>query len=126
METDGFYQATLESLPEAVIATDAQGHVRYLNITAKRLLGVSLNEARGRPFADVVVLRDGYSGETVASPVARLLGNGGRPERQARDRLVQPGGTEVAVDESAALIRGNSGEVIGMVFVLRAAALRGG
>lgn len=125
METEGFYQATLESLPEAVIATDAQGHVRYLNVSAKRLLGMSLNEARGRPFAEVVILHDGATGEAVSSPLTRLLSRSEHPGNNALDRVKQPGGNEIAVDDSAALIRGNSGEVLGMVFTLRAAAHHG-
>jgi PAS domain S-box-containing protein len=126
MDTEGFYQATLESLPEAVIATDAQGHVRYLNVSAKRLLGVSLNEARGRPFGEVVMLRDGASGAAVSSPLTRLLGRSEHEgDKNRRDRVIQPGGNEIAVDDSAALIRGQAGEVLGMVFTLRTALRHG-
>lgn len=121
MNTADFFQATLESLPDAVVATDAMGHIRYLNVTAKRLLGASLNEARGRPFAELVALRDGETGTPVASPLARLLARDSVLYARPRDILVQPDGAEVEVEESAALIRGRAGEVIGMVFILRVA-----
>ena len=58
---------TLDSIGEAVLSTDAQGKVTYLNRKAEEMTGWRREEARGRPMADVLRLL-----ESVGSPA---LGN---------------------------------------------------
>jgi PAS domain S-box-containing protein len=72
-------QVTLASIGDAVISTDADGRIDYLNAVAESLTGWSIAEARGRPIADVLNLVD----ESPASPskircCARLRGATGQ------------------------------------------------
>ncbi|HSS52623.1 MAG TPA: ATP-binding protein [Thermoanaerobaculia bacterium] len=48
----------LDKIGDAVVTTDAQGRVTFLNPAAERLAGMKLDAARGRPFRDVLPLLD--------------------------------------------------------------------
>jgi PAS domain S-box-containing protein len=47
---------TLDSIGEAVLRTDGQGKIAYLNRKAEEMTGWRREEARGRPMADVLRL----------------------------------------------------------------------
>ena len=60
---------TLQSIGDAVIATDLDGRVIRMNTTAERLTGWSLVAARGRPLVDVFNIVNAESRLAVPSPV---------------------------------------------------------
>ncbi len=49
---------TLDSIGEAVLRTDMQGNVMYLNRIAEKMTGWRREEALGRPVADVLRIID--------------------------------------------------------------------
>ncbi len=53
-----FSQATLEAVVDAVIATDTEGRIEYINPVASSLTGVAEADAVGRPIDEVVALYD--------------------------------------------------------------------
>jgi diguanylate cyclase (GGDEF)-like protein/PAS domain S-box-containing protein len=53
-----FSQATLEAVVDAVIATDTEGRIEYINPVATSLTGVTEAEALGRPIDEIVALYD--------------------------------------------------------------------
>jgi diguanylate cyclase (GGDEF)-like protein/PAS domain S-box-containing protein len=57
--------ATLDSIGEAVLRTDVQGKVAYLNRKAEEMTGWRREEARGRPVADVFRIIEGVDGLAV-------------------------------------------------------------
>ncbi len=113
------YLAVLESIPDAVVTTSTQGQIRYLNLAAKRLLGCGLNEARDRPLQDFLKVMDGPTRRPVASPLSRYLGRSEQLSPAEFDILVRRDGSEVPIDCSLALIRAKSGDVTGVMLVLR-------
>ena len=48
----------LDKIGDAVVTTDAQGRVTFMNAAAERLAGTRLDAAQGRPFQDVLPLLD--------------------------------------------------------------------
>lgn len=64
---------TLESIADAVITTDAQGVIEYLNPVAERLTGWPAEAARGQPLSVVFHLLDERSREQASDPVTRCL-----------------------------------------------------
>jgi diguanylate cyclase (GGDEF)-like protein/PAS domain S-box-containing protein len=115
-------QVTLDSIGDAVLATDLVGNLTYMNVEAESLTGWSSEEALGRPLTDVFHIVDG---ETLA--VAR------NPARQAieEDRtvglalgclLLRRDSTGVAIEDSAAPIHNRDGSVAGAVIVFHDAA----
>lgn len=63
-----WFRVALERIADAVVATDAQSRVRFMNPAAERLAGVSLEAARGRSVSDVLHLLDEESREPARIP----------------------------------------------------------
>jgi PAS domain-containing protein len=57
-----WYETTLRSIGDAVIATDNAGQVTFLNSVAEALTGWTSEDAAGRPIAEVFVIRNGLAG----------------------------------------------------------------
>lgn len=64
---------TLDSIVDAVIATDQSGAVERMNQEASRLTGVSNDEAVGRPLSEVLKLKNPETGKPILNPVKDLL-----------------------------------------------------
>lgn len=110
-------QTTLQSIGDAVITTDAEGRVEYLNAIAENLTGWPLAEAQGLPLTEVFVLLNEATRETLDNPVLQCLRDAEviKPTEQAV--LVNRRGQEIAIQDSAAPIRDRAGGVIGAVLV---------
>jgi diguanylate cyclase (GGDEF)-like protein/PAS domain S-box-containing protein len=110
----------LDSLSEALITTDADGRVDYLNPAAARLMGVVAEEAAGTMLEDLVGVADEADRKLLAEPVRQALA-AGTPLNLGRRAVVlrQPGGAEHLVELSAAPIHMETGESIGAVVLLR-------
>ena len=62
-------RVALDKIGDAVVTTDAQGHVTFMNPAAERLAGQGLDSARGRPLQDVLSLLDESRIETTVEPL---------------------------------------------------------
>lgn len=109
----------LSSIGDGVIATDETGAVRYINPIGETLSGWRADEARGRPIAEVLPLIDEQSREPLEAPVYACLRQGVVIELSERAVLVRRDGSEIAIADSAAPIRGHDAKAIGVVMVFR-------
>jgi diguanylate cyclase (GGDEF)-like protein/PAS domain S-box-containing protein len=113
-------RVTLHSIGDAVITTDAEERVEYLNPVAERLTQWTLAEARGRPIAEVCPLIDETTMKNVAMPVARAMRDGQLCHFDGKElALVRRDGTTLAIEDSAAPIRNKHTAVIGGAMVFR-------
>lgn len=110
-------QVTLQSIGDAVISTDADGRIEYINPVAETLTAWSLDEARGRPIADVLNLVNEITREPIENPLMCALGRGETGAPADHSVLITRSGQEVAIQESAAPICDRQGRVIGAVIV---------
>lgn len=78
----------LESIADAVIGTDAEGRVVYLNPTAEDCTGWSAADALGRPAEEVFALVDELSGQALGERLRRALRDG-RPFRLPQRSLLR-------------------------------------
>ncbi|HEU4654360.1 MAG TPA: PAS domain-containing protein [Steroidobacteraceae bacterium] len=69
-------EVTLASIGDAVIVTDAEGRVTYLNSVAESLTGWSSRSASGRALPEVFKIINEYSRQPEADPVAKVLRSG--------------------------------------------------
>jgi diguanylate cyclase (GGDEF)-like protein/PAS domain S-box-containing protein len=110
-------QVTLQSIGDAVISTDAEGRIEYINPIAESLTAWTLEEARGRPIGEVLSLVNEITRDPIENPLLYVLGGGQTSAPTDHSVLITRSGHEVAIQESAAPICDRAGRVIGAVIV---------
>ncbi|HEX6647955.1 MAG TPA: PAS domain S-box protein [Pyrinomonadaceae bacterium] len=110
---------TLASIGDAVIVTDAHGHVTSVNAEAERLLGWKHVEIVHRPLSDVFRIVDERSRRPAENPVDRALREGAVVGLANHTILIARDGREIPIDDSAAPIRQGDGPVLGVALVFR-------
>lgn len=110
---------TLASIGDAVLVTDAEGRVQFLNREAERLTGWINAEAAGRPLPDVFRIINEESRESVEDPASKVLRFGTVVGLANHTVLIGKNGVEVPIDDSAAPIRDAEGPLHGIVLVFR-------
>ena len=113
------FRTTLASIGDAVIATDTDGLVSYVNPVALAMTGWGEAEALGKPLRDVFTVIDEKSREPADHPAARVMQAGTVVGPEDSLVLVSRSGVEYPIDESAAPIRDRWGHVAGVVLVFR-------
>jgi PAS domain S-box-containing protein len=112
-------RATLDSIGDAVIATDINGRITRMNPVAQKLTGWPLEDALGKPLEQVFVVIHSQTRKQAYNPVRHVLKNGHTLELANHTALIARDGTERQIADSAAPIRDASGTVIGAVLVFR-------
>jgi PAS domain S-box-containing protein len=112
-------RVTLASIGDAVITTDADGRVTFLNAAAQSLTGWSQAEALGQLLTDVFKIVHEDTRQPVDNPAIRALETGTVVRLANHTILIARTGDEHPVDDSAAPIRDESGITIGSVLVFR-------
>ena len=111
--------ATLDSIGEGVITTDARGRIDYMNQAAETLTGTSGASAAGKAFEEIATLIDEGSRKSLGDPVRQCLASGARVTLGRRALLLsKQGGNEFSIELSAAPIRTMNQEVTGAVVIL--------
>jgi PAS domain S-box-containing protein len=113
------YFATLNSIADAVIATDAGGRIVFINPVAEALTRWKLAEAQGRPLADVFRIIDAATRGDVPSPVEKVIADGETIGLTEGTLLIARDGSELAIDETCAPIFDAKHELAGVVLVFR-------
>ena len=113
-----WFETTLSSIGDAVVVTDRQGAVRFLNPVAERLTGWRLPEAESRAVTEVLPMRQQAS-EAVEWPILEVLRHGTAVNVTSRFVLVRRDGTTVPVEDSASPIHDERGRLVGAVMVFR-------
>lgn len=110
---------TLASIADAVITTDTEGRVAFLNGMAQALTGWTQTEAEGRLLAEVFQIINEETREAVEDPAARALEEGNIVGLANHTVLIARDGTRRPIDDSAAPIRDEKGQVYGAVLIFR-------
>ena len=109
----------LQSLAEAIIATDKDGRVTFMNPAAEQLTGSQANTAMGKPLEEVVSLVEENERRLLAEPVHQALTSGTAVNLSRRALLLpSAGGGERSIELTASPIRNADREVIGAVVML--------
>jgi two-component system, sensor histidine kinase and response regulator len=114
-----WFRTTLSSIGDAVIATDAEGRVRFLNGVAQSLTGWTEDDAIDRPLDEIFNILDDRTRDRCEDPVAEVLKCGRSVDLASFTRLVAKDGTERIIADSAAPISSGKGKVVGVVLVFR-------
>jgi PAS domain S-box-containing protein len=119
-ESEERLSATLRSIGDGVISTDASGKVVSLNAAAEMLTGWSCSEATGHPVTEVFRVINGKTKGVAENPVWRALQEGCTViSLTDHPMLIGREGTERLIADSCAPISGIGGTVVGAVLVFR-------
>jgi PAS domain S-box-containing protein len=110
---------TLNSIGDAVIATDAGGLVTLLNPLAEQLTGWTREEAFGRPVDEIFQIINKETRQPAVIPVVETLAHGTIQGLANHTVLIARGGSECDIADSCAPIRDRDAQVIGAVLVFR-------
>ena len=113
------FRVTLASIGDAVIATDRQGQISFINHVAGELIGWQQADVMGKPLEDVFKIINEQSREIVESPVAKVLREGNVVGLANHTVLISKSGREIPIDDSGAPIPAEDGGIEGIVLVFR-------
>jgi diguanylate cyclase (GGDEF)-like protein/PAS domain S-box-containing protein len=109
----------LDSLAEAIIATDRDGRISYANAAAEHLIGVEPGAAIGKLLEEVIGLVDETDRRLLSDPVKQALTTGAPVNLSRRALLLsKANGSERSIELSASPIRNAEKEVTGAVILL--------
>jgi len=111
------WRVTLASVGDAVVTTDVEARITYLNAVAERLTGWTDADARGRPLDEVVRIVGERDRLPADNPAKRALREGAAVGLANHSILIARDGSERAIDDSAAPIKDEQGVVSGCVLV---------
>ncbi len=115
-------RAALASIGDAVITTDTEGRVTFLNPVAQSLTGWTQDEATGVSVETIFKIVHPETRMIIESPTVRALREGVNVGLTNRTLLIAKDGTELPIgpiDDSAGPIRNDNGELAGVVLVFR-------
>jgi PAS domain S-box-containing protein len=118
-ESEERWATTLASIGDAVIATDVDGRISFMNNVAEELTGWTLPEASTKLVAEIFNIINEHTRYQVENPVTKVLREGMIVSLANHTILVRKDGTEVPIDDSGAPIRDASGKTVGVVLVFR-------
>jgi diguanylate cyclase (GGDEF)-like protein/PAS domain S-box-containing protein len=110
---------TLRAISDAVVTTDSEGNVDYMNTAAENITGWELRAAHGRPAAEIFKVVHQDSGKIIESPLGRCLREGRSLGVSLQGLVLDKSGEQIASFESASPIRDRDGRIIGAVMIFR-------
>jgi PAS domain S-box-containing protein len=113
------WEATLSSIGDAVIATDTEAKITFMNKIAEKATGWLLSEVSGKPLGKVFHIINENTCKIVENPVTKVLQKGIVVGLANHTLLVRKDGSKVPIDDSGAPIKGKDGKITGAVLVFR-------
>ncbi|MCY0093219.1 PAS domain-containing protein [Hoeflea ulvae] len=110
-------RVTLHSIGDAVMTTDADGAVAWLNPVAERMTGWSSDEAMGQPSHVVFNIVHEETGQCAQDPIRACLEMTNVVGLDRDTMLIARDGREFSIEDSAAPIRNSDGDILGVVLV---------
>ena len=110
---------TLRSIGDAVIATDAQGAISFMNTVAEELTGWRADDVVGQPLDSLLPLIDPATGAPMTGLATSVLRSGAVIETVDGALVEDRNGRRFPVTGSGAPIKDQNGVVMGVVVVLR-------
>jgi len=115
----GLPALALSSLAEAIIGTDRDGRINYMNPAAEQLTASPADAAIGRLLEEIVSLVDETDRRLLSDPVHQALTTGAAVNLSRRALMLsRANGSERSIELSASPIRNSARELIGSVVML--------
>ena len=118
-EREEWFRITLTSIGDAVVVTDEAGKVKFLNPVAETLTGRDLRRAKDQDITEVFPIFNEYTGAATQNPVRQVMEEGQVVGLANHTVLRHADGYLIPIEDSAAPIRNDRGDLIGVVLVFR-------
>lgn len=113
------FRTMIASLADAAIVTDQRGRIRYMNAQAEALLGTTFLKVKKVRIQDVVRFLDRRTREPVELPVDAILRGEVPTSPTLKRRIVTLEGMDSEVEETVAPLRSRSGQISGLLLIVR-------
>jgi len=111
--------STLLSVGDGVITVGMEGNVELINPVAEKLTGWTQDTAQGQPIESVFKIVNEYTREEVKNPIRTVLETGQIIELANHTSLIAKDGIERSIDDSAAPIQDENGNIHGVILIFR-------
>ena len=118
-QREEWFRVTLTSVGDGVIATDGHGAVTFLNPIAENLTGRRTAEVKGKPVHEAFPIFNEYTRQAVDNPVDKVMASGRVVGLANHTVLQKKDGTFLPIEDSAAPIRDDRNQLVGVVLVFR-------
>jgi PAS domain S-box-containing protein len=118
-QREQWFRVTLTSVGDGVVATDSRGHVTFLNPVAETLMGAKLADVQGKPIEQAFPIFNEYTHQPVDNPVQKVMESGRIIGLANHTVLQKRDGTLIPIEDSAAPIRDDNDQLVGVVLVFR-------
>jgi len=112
-------QQTLDSITDAIITTNENGFIQYINPYAQKLTGLAEHQYKGLPFGQVVQLVDEKKREALVDPAIRAIRIGKTVKFRQDVLFIKGDRQELAVEISATPFSDRNNTVLGTVIVMK-------
>jgi PAS domain S-box-containing protein len=114
-----WFATTLRHISDGVIAADATGAVKLVNLAAQEVTGWKEEEAVDRDLSEIFQILEPETRAPAECVVTRVLNERPADGVKSSKLLVSRGGTEVTIEECATSIITDSGDMGGVLVVFR-------
>jgi len=118
-ESEQWFAKTLHCISDAVIATDAEANIRFMNPVAETVTGWRLEQVEGTNINDMMTLLTESNRAIIENPVTKALRNRAVTGLDSATLLVTQSGLEIPIDDGAAPVIDDNGALLGAVLVFR-------
>jgi len=118
-EEKKLFKTTLHSIGDGVISTDKNGNVNIMNTVAETLTGWTNTDAKDKQFQSIFNIINELTRNTCDNPVDKVFKTEEIIEIENHTLLINKNKEEIPIEDSAAPIRDENGNVIGVVVVFR-------
>jgi PAS domain S-box-containing protein len=118
-QREQWFRVTLTCIGDGVMATDERGVVTFINPVAEQLTGTTFSQAKGKAIAEVFPIFNEVSLKPVDNPVRKVMESGNIVGLANHTVLRHRNGSLTPIEDSAAPIRDDKGQLVGVVLVFR-------
>ncbi len=118
-ENEKWLSTTLESIGDAVITTDKNGCITFMNLIAEKITEWTQDEALGKPLETVFKIINEETGNPVESPVKEVLQKGSITGIQDHTILITKNGDHISIDDTSSPIKDDKNNINGIVLIFQ-------
>lgn len=110
---------TLESIGDAVITTDKDGCITFMNPIAQKITEWKQDEALGKPLENIFKIINEETGNPVESPVTEVLQKGFITGIKDHTILITKNGRQIPIDDTSSPIKDDKNNINGIVLIFQ-------